>query len=98
MTVAVPAPVKLSAVTVHSMLEQLEKDRFLKTNFSLTIVDGPHRPFCIRKLAASEQPGTEWALRPVRMTLIAAPGSEILTDHVLLKLSSSVNVLSGLVL
>lgn len=35
------------------------------------------------------QPGTECALRPISMYLIVSFGSVVLTDHALLKLSSS---------
>lgn len=98
MTVASTASGKFWSVNIGSMLEEPGKERFLKSDLSLAIADGRHRLPCIRKLSTSKQPGTKWALRTIRMTLITAPSSEVLSEHELLKLSSFTNVLFGFVL
>lgn len=98
MTVARPALGKFNSVSVHSALKQRGKDGFIKTDFLLAIADGYRRHSCVQRLATSGQPGTNWALRSIEITLIAAPGSEALRDHELLGVRTSANVLSGPVL
>lgn len=80
------------------MREQREKDSFFETGFSLAIADGRHRRFYTRKLATSVQSGTKRVSPPICKTVITAPGSEVLMDQELLKLSSYTNVLSRLLL
>lgn len=92
MTVPSAAPGKLGFVNLDSVFEQRRRDSFIRIDFLLTIVEGRHQLFCIRKLATSLQPSTEWASRPTWMTLFTAPGSKVLTDNKLLKPSSSANL------
>lgn len=98
MTVASHVSDRFNSMKLANMLELRERDRFLRSNFSLDIVYCCHLCSCIRKLADSREPGTEWALEPIRFTVIKAPGSEILTDHELLKLTRSINVIFELFL
>lgn len=63
-----------------------------------TIFGGRQGRCCTRMLAISGQPCAEWALRLICSTLITFFGSEALTDHELLRFSSSANVLVVLVL
>lgn len=59
MTVASRSSEKLGAVNVGSMFEHLRKERFLKSKFSLAVLDGRLRRSCIEELATSVQPGDE---------------------------------------
>lgn len=52
-TMASLASGKLAFFIVDSMLEQCERDRFLRTDFSIAAVDGRHCRLCIRTLAFS---------------------------------------------
>lgn len=98
MTLASHVSGRFKSMKLAHMLEWRGKDRFLRSNFSLVISDGRHRCSCIRKLADSGEAGNKWALQPIRVTLIKFPGSEILTDHEVLSLSRSTNVICELVL
>lgn len=98
MTLASRSSGKLRSVKVRSMLEHRGKERFFQDRFSLAAVNGRHCPSCFQKLTKPGQPGTEGALRPTLMTLIRAPGFQFLIGHELMKLTSSVIVVSGLVL
>lgn len=87
---------KFDAVNFDSLLENFEKERFLKNCFSLAVVDGRQRRLCILMLATSGKPRTLWALQLTRTALIRASESDVLADHVLFQLSSLGNLLSGL--
>lgn len=98
MTVASSALRKFDSANVDNMLEKVGKDVFLKTYFLLAIFGGGHPRSRTAKLATSGQPGAEGAFRHICMTFTEVPGSEVLTDHELLRLSSSAIVLFELVL
>lgn len=93
-TVSSPATGNICSGSVDSMPEHRGKDRFLKTSFSLAIVAGCHRQFCIRNLSTLKQLGTEWVSRPTQMTGTTGSASEVRTEHKPLQLSSSTDVLS----
>lgn len=93
MTFANPVSGPLGVFIIDEMLEQRMAELFEKEDLSPAIVDGRHRRSCLEKLAESGEPGTECASQPTCMTLIKAPGSEVVTVHNLLKLSWSANVL-----
>lgn len=98
MPAASPASGTVGSVIAVSMLERRESELFLKKNCSLATVSGRHRRSCLRKLATSKPPGTDYASRPIPTIFITVPSSEALKDSELLRLSSFVNMLSGLVL
>lgn len=88
MRVEKPSSRRFDAVNVNGPLGQREKRRLLKETFSLSVVDDLQSRICILKLAACEQPGTEWVQQPFEMTLIQTLESELCTQHELNKLSS----------
>lgn len=69
-TVASSSSGAFGAVSVYSKSEHREKERFLKGNFSLTVVDGRHCRSCTHKLATYGQLGTNWPSQPIWMTPI----------------------------
>lgn len=97
-TVASPSSGKFGAVSVDSMREHLENERFLKDNILLAVVDGLHPRSCIQNLTISGHLSTEWAPHPIRMAVIRVPESEVFTDHERINLSNSASMFSGLVL
>lgn len=80
------------------MLERRGKHRFFRTEVLFAILDGRDGCCCVQRLAISGQPGTEPPSQPNKMMLVTVFGSEVLMGPDLLKLSSSVIVLSGFVL
>lgn len=96
-TAASPSSGKFGAVSVRSMHQHRENDRFPTKNNLLAALDGRHRCSCVQKRSTSEQPDTERAFQHTRMTLIKAFESKIPTDHELIQLSSFANMLPGLV-
>lgn len=96
MTAAKPISERFSAVRVHDMLQQQKRDLFLERELALAIFDGRQCRSCTQKLADSSEPGTKWASKLVWMTFTEALGSLPLTDHKLLKLSGTRNVMTEL--
>lgn len=89
---------RFSAVKVGDMLEQRRTDLLLSKELVLALLEGRHRRSCIQKLADSCEPGAERASQPIRMNRIKAPGIQPLTNHEILKLDRSVNIMGGLML
>lgn len=80
------------------MLDKQGTKLFLKTQSAHAVVKG-HRHFSfIYTLANFGEPGAEWASQPIPMTLIEAPGFQLVIDFELLKFTRSGNVMMGLVL
>lgn len=65
--------------------------------FLLSSADGLHCRSCTEMRAGSGQPGTRSSLQPFSVTPVRAPDFEVLMNHALLKLSSFLNMLLGLV-
>lgn len=94
MTFANPDSGRCDAVKVHDMLEQQGIHSLLRKEFAPAIVNGCHRRSCTEKLAESGEPGTKWASKPIRMTLIKTSASQLLTNHELLKLGRSADAMT----
>lgn len=88
---------RFGVAEVDDILEQSEAYLLLK-EIALATLNDLRRRCCIRKLAYSDKLGTEWALHPIRMTLIEAFGSQPLTDDRYLELSRYANAITGLLL
>lgn len=97
MTVGSSASEKLVAVNVYSMPEHFGKERFLKDTFLLAVTDVRQRRSCISELATFGQPSNERVSHLIWMTVIRGSQRECPTDHTLIKMSSPVNMLTGLV-
>lgn len=93
-----PSSEKLAAFNIGSVLEHRAKERFLKDSLPRSVVDGRQGRSSIQKRAMLGQPGTDRALQLIRIELVTASESEVLTDQELIKLSSSAICLSGLLL
>lgn len=70
MTVANFSSGKLGSANDDSFLEHRGEERIVKNKNLLAVVACGHRRSCNQTLATSGQPGTEWASRVIRMTLI----------------------------
>lgn len=76
MAVTSPAPGKLGSVTAPRALQELWKELFFKTGFSLAIYDSRHPLSCTPKRACSRPLSTKWSLRLVWMNRIATSDSK----------------------
>lgn len=83
---------------VYDVLEKQRMDIFLRKEFALSIVESRRRRFRIQKRADSEEPRTDWASRPVGVTLVLTLGAQPLIEHELLVLSAFANIMMGLLL
>lgn len=97
MAVASPSSGKLDVVSADSRLGHCRKGFFLKDSFLRAVVDGCHRRLCIPKRAASRQPVTEWASHLNQMKLNKVTDFGLHADRELIRLRSSVSMLSELV-
>lgn len=88
-----PACVMFDAVNFDSLLEHHGEEGFPKDSFSLAVVDGRLSFSWIQMLFSPGQPGIECDLQPNRTTLIRALQFEVSTDHELIKLSISADML-----
>lgn len=96
-TTASTAARKLGDAHSDSTADHLQKERILKAVFLLAGSDGCHRRLSNQKLATYRQSNKEWASQSTSLALITTSGSEVFTEHKLLRLSSPAILLLGLV-